>query len=170
MNDLLFLRVYSCKLGCNPQKYTFLENSGRTVHSARTPTPVIYIKVAIYTTKENVWLKLSIVQTEQQNVHGFRYQFKIWFTRLYTVCDKAQYKIKLWWKMVRLSELLGNRSNCTKTTQKNSFGLYYWWTVTQMWTCWFSHQFNWTGSHYLNCTFIYPTLLNYKMNSMSLLQ
>lgn len=35
----------------------------------------------------------------------------------------------------------------------------------------FSHQFNWTGSHYLNCTFIYPTLfLNYKMNSMSLLR
>lgn len=23
---IYFLRVYSCKLGCNPQKYTFLEN------------------------------------------------------------------------------------------------------------------------------------------------
>lgn len=61
-----FLRVYSCKLGCNPQKYTFLENGDRTGHSACTHTLVIYIKVAIYTTKENVWLKLSIIQTEQQ--------------------------------------------------------------------------------------------------------
>lgn len=49
---IYFLRVYSCKLGCNPQKYTFLENGDRTVHSARTHTPGdIYIKVAIYTTK-----------------------------------------------------------------------------------------------------------------------
>lgn len=61
-----FLRVYSCKLGCNPQKYTFLENSDRAVLSVRTHTLVIYIKVTIYTTKENVWLKFSIIQTEQQ--------------------------------------------------------------------------------------------------------
>lgn len=54
---IYFLRVYSCKLGCNPQKYTFLENGDHTVHSARTHTLVIYIKVAIYTTKEKVWLK-----------------------------------------------------------------------------------------------------------------
>lgn len=61
-----FLRVYSCKLGCKPQKYTFLENSDHTVHSVCTHTLVIYIKVAIYTTKDNVWLKFSITQTEQQ--------------------------------------------------------------------------------------------------------
>lgn len=63
---IYFLRVYSCKLGCNPQKYTFLENGDRTAHSACTHTPVIYIKVVIYTTQENVWLKSSIIQTEQQ--------------------------------------------------------------------------------------------------------
>lgn len=68
---IYFLRVYTCKLGCNPQKYTFLENGDRTVHSVCTHTPVIYIKVAIYTTEENVWLKFSIVQTEQQMFMAF---------------------------------------------------------------------------------------------------
>lgn len=65
MNYLLFT-VYSCKLGWNPQKYTFLENGVGTVLTVCTHTLVIYIKVAIYITKENVWLKLSIIQTEQQ--------------------------------------------------------------------------------------------------------
>ena len=36
----------------------------RTAHSACTRTRVTYIKVSIYTTKEDVWLKF--VQTEQQ--------------------------------------------------------------------------------------------------------
>lgn len=63
---IYLIRVYSCKLGCNPQKYTFLENGDRTIHSVCTDTRVIYIKVIIYTTKEHVWLKFSIIQTEQQ--------------------------------------------------------------------------------------------------------
>lgn len=73
-----FLRVYSCKLGCNPQKYTFLENGDRTEHSACTHTPVIYIKVDIYTTKEKVWLKFFNYTNRTANVHGFR--FKMWLT------------------------------------------------------------------------------------------
>lgn len=86
---IYFLRVYSCKLGWNPQKYTFLENGVGTVHSVSTHTPVIYIKVAIYTTTKNVWLKLLIIQTEQQMFMALDIDSRSGSYN-YTVCNKAQ--------------------------------------------------------------------------------
>lgn len=66
-------RVYSCKLGCNPQKYTFLEKSDHTVRSVCTPTLVIYIKVHIYTTEEKCLAQIFNCTNRTANVHGLRY-------------------------------------------------------------------------------------------------
>lgn len=86
MIDLL--RVYSCKLGCNPQKYTFLENGDRTAHYQYVLTPpVIYIKVVIYTTKRKCLAQIFNYTNRTANVHGFRYRFKI---RFYTTLHCLQ--------------------------------------------------------------------------------
>lgn len=112
---IYFLRVYSCKLGCNPQKYTFLEIGDRTAHSVCTHTCVIYIKVIIYTKKRTRLAQIFNYTNRTANVHGFRYRSRIRFTWLYTFSQYSTIKNKTMMKeMVHLSELLGNHSNCTK--------------------------------------------------------
>lgn len=66
-----FLRVYPCKLGGNPQKYTFLKTGDGTFSMYAYPGD-IYIKVTIYITNKCL-AQIFNYTNRTASVHGFRY-------------------------------------------------------------------------------------------------